>query len=244
MRKQVISMKRGCLIFGVIMAMLLPSFALADEYWGWTEIRPALLDGDGAEFIVYMDYGLEFTGTEFQKVLAAANWVAYHMEYEYDPDPPGDVWTASDQQFAEITPGVEGSGTGDCEDFSILLCALARFAVGVPADRVWVQAGLVSVVEGAPEATPPLVGHAYVVYKAERRGIFYIEPQWGGIPYRGSYPSILHWYFRRPPYAGESATLAFNDEWVKGGGFWLAGPRKAPPRDNRLVTTWARTKSR
>jgi hypothetical protein len=25
-----------------------------------------------------------------------------------------------------------------------------------------------------------------------------------------------------PYFAGESAMLRFNDEWVKGGGFWLA----------------------
>ena len=139
------------------------------------------------------------------------------MRYEPDPIPPGDVWTSSDQQFDEITPGVPGSGTGDCEDFSTLLCALMMFSIGVPADRAWVQAGIIVVPE---EEKPPIVGHAYVVYKAERRVIFYIEPQWVGLPYRGSYSSILHWYFKRPPYTGESAMLRFNDEWVRGGGFW------------------------
>lgn len=228
------------------MAMLLPSFALADEYQGWAEIRPALIDGEGSEFIVDMDYGLGFTGTEFQQVLAAANWVASNMEYEDDPVPPGDVWTSSDQQFGEITP--TQSGTGDCEDFAILLCALARFAVGVPADRIWVQAGLLTGLLIAEElGPPPIVGHAYAVYKAERGGIWHIEPQWGDIPYlvtyRGSKPSVTHWYAQPPPYAGESATLRFNDEWVKGGGFWLAG-RRAPRRENSLVASWARIKSR
>jgi len=213
--------KKLILFLVVVVALTVPtSIAYADEYWGWDAIRPALLDGDGAEFIVDDTYP-EFTGaTEFEKVLAAANWVAYHMTYVSDPDPPGDVWTSSDQQFDEI---ISGSGTGDCEDFSILLCALMRFSIGVPANRVWVQAGIVAV--PVQEQKPPLVGHAYVVYKAERRGIFYIEPQWGGIPYRGSYPSILHWYFKRPPQTGESAMLRFNDQWVRGGGFYLAGPR-------------------
>jgi len=217
-------MKILMLLLAVVMALMVPtSVAYAAEYWGWDEILPALLDGDGAEFVVNAAYP-EFSGeTEFEKVLAAANWVADHMTYESDPVPPGDVWTSSDQQFAEITPGIPGSGTGDCEDFSILLCALMRFSIGVPADRVWVQAGIVAV--PVQDQKPPLVGHAYVVYKAERRGIFYIEPQWGGIPYRGSYPSILHWYFQRPPQTGESATLRFNDQWVKGGGFYLAGRR-------------------
>ena len=206
------------------MSILPITVVQADEYWGWDEIRPALIDGDGAEFVVETTYAVSFTGdTEFEQVLEAAIWVAYHMVYEYDPDPPGDVWTSSVQQFAEISPGVPESGTGDCEDFSILLCALIRFVVGVPADRVWVQAGLVAV--PIQEDKPPLAGHAYVVYKAKRGGIFYIEPQWGGLPYRGSYPSILHWYFKKPPQTGESAMLRFNDEWVRGGGFWLAGKR-------------------
>jgi len=217
---------RKIVVFTVIVMsiMLLGNLAIAEDFEGWDEIRPALKDGDGAEFVVDIDYGLEFPGdTEFEKVLAAANWVAGNMEYEPDPDPPGDVWTASDQQFAEIT---NGGGTGDCEDFSILLCALMRFVIGVPANRVWVQGGILSVPGDVPEVTPPIFGHAYVVYKAERRGIFYIEPQWGGYPYRGSFPSVTFFDNTPPVFAGESAMLRFNDEWVKGGGFWLAGPKE------------------
>jgi transglutaminase-like putative cysteine protease len=211
------------IILSVAVVMLLSTSVAADEYEGWDQIRSALIDGDGAEFVVDTTYGVEFAGvTEFEKVLSAANWVAYHMEYDPDPDPPGDVWTNSVQQFAEITPSVKNSGTGDCEDFAILLCALMRFNVGVPANRVWVQAGILVAPE---EERPPIFGHAYVVYKAERGGIYYIEPQMGGYPYRGSFPSISHWH-QRPPITGESATLRFNDEWVKGGGFWLAGPRE------------------
>jgi transglutaminase-like putative cysteine protease len=211
----------------VISIILLGNLAIAEEFEGWDVIRPALQDGDGAEFVVEIDYGLEFSGdTEFDKVLAAANWVAYHMDYENDPDTFGDVWTSSDELFGKITIDVENSGTGDCEDFSILLCALMRFVVGVPANRVWVQGGTVSVPGNAPEDTPPIFGHAYVVYKAEKRGIFYIEPQWGGFPYRGSYPSVTFFDNTPPMLAGESAMLRFNDEWVKGGGFWLAGPKE------------------
>jgi hypothetical protein len=205
-----------------------------------------LIDGAGDEFVVNTGYSDDFAGvTEFEKVLEAANWVAYHMRYEFDP--PGDVWTSSYQQFEEIKTGIGAAdlnkdeviddsdklldglyaGTGDCEDFAILLCALMRFNLEVPADRVWVQAGILAV--PVEEQKPPIFGHAYVVYKAEHkaehRGIFYIEPQWGGDPYRGSFPSINHGNMR-PPVTGESAMLRFNDEWVKGGGFWLAGPRK------------------
>ncbi|MBA7520869.1 hypothetical protein ES705_12968 [subsurface metagenome] len=210
----------------VMSIMLLVNLASAEDFEGWDEIRPALKDGDGAEFVVDTDYDIEFTSAganEFGQVLAAANWVADNMEYEPDPDDPGDVWTASDQQFEEIT---NGGGTGDCEDFSILLCALMRFVIGIPANRVWVQGGILSVPGGKPKVIPPIFGHAYIVYKAEKRGIFYIEPQWGGYPYRGSFPSITHWDTTPPVLAGESAMLRFNDEWVKGGGFWLAGPKE------------------
>ena len=213
----------------VMSIMLLGNLVMANEFAGWEEIRPALKDGDGAEFVVDTFYDVEFLGdTEFDQVLAAADWVAFHMTYEYDPDPPGEVWTSSDQQFDEITPGVENSGTGDCDDIAILLCALMRFVIGVPADRVWVQSGIVTV---PGWDIPPIFGHAYLVYKAERRGIFYIEPKMGGYPYnpyRGSYPSITHWYFTPPVLlgAGESASLRFNDEWVKGGGAYLHRPYK------------------
>ncbi|MBE9591839.1 MAG: transglutaminase domain-containing protein [Proteobacteria bacterium] len=193
------------------------STAIAHDYVGWGEIRPALIDGVGDEFVVDATYDVDFgAGTEFDKVLAAANWVASNMVYAYDPVPPGDVWTSSDQSFEELT--------GDCEDFAILLCALMRFNLEVPANRVWVQAG--RLVDPGEEEKPPIFGHAVVAYKAERGGIFYIEPQWGGYPYRGSFPSISHWYYKRPPVTGESAMLRFNDDWVKGGGWWLAGPRK------------------
>jgi hypothetical protein len=219
--------RSGFVILGLLVFGVLPSaVAVAYEAWGWGEIRPALVDGDGAEFIVPIHgWGPnEFTGaTEMEAVQAAANWVASHMVYVSDPDPPGDVWTASDQQYEEIV--MYGFGSGDCEDFSILLCALLRFHTqgGIPADRVWVQGGVIAV--PGQELRPPVFGHAYVVYKAPKRGIFYIEPQWGGLPYRGAFPSILHWYFTPPPQTGESAMLRFNDVWVKGGGFWLAGRR-------------------
>ena len=193
-------------------------------------IRIAFEDGDGAEFVVEKFYNVEFLGdTEFDKVLAAADWVAFHMIYEDDPYPPGEVWTPSDVQFDEITEGIEGSGTGDCEDIAILLCALVRFVIGVPANRVWVQSGIVSYPSLAPADTPPIFGHAYIVYKAKKRGIFYIEPRMGGYPYnpyRGSFPSITHNYFTPPVLmgAGVSAQHRFNDKWSKGGGDYLHNP--------------------
>ena len=218
-------MKRIIIATILIVALMIPSTtALAAEYIGWEQIRLALADGDGAEFIVEDSYDLVFyppdwaDWDEFSKVLYAANWVAYHMQYV--PDGTGEVWTPSIDQYLEITPGFAGSGTGDCEDFSMLLCAILRFNIGVPANRVWVQAGMIAVPELAPsEDAPPIMAHAYVVYKAQRGGIWYIEPQWGGLPYRGSKPSVAHWYYSpREMFWGESAQLKFNDQWVKGGG--------------------------
>jgi hypothetical protein len=219
--------KTAVFILGLLMLGTLPStIAIAYEAWGWGQIRQDLIDGDGAEYIIPIP-GLSsntFIGaTEMEAVQAAANWVATHMVYVSDPDPPGDVWTSSDELYNAIL--ANGFGTGDCEDFSILLCALLRFHTqgGIPANRVWVQGGVI--VAPVEEVRPPVFGHAYVVYKAQKKGIFYIEPQWGGMPYRGAFPSILHWYERPPPNTGESAMLRFNDAWVKGGGFWLAGRR-------------------
>ena len=64
-------MKRLILVFSLVVVLMVPSTSVfADEYWGWDEIRPALLDGDGAEFVVDAAYPV-FTGaTEFEKVLA------------------------------------------------------------------------------------------------------------------------------------------------------------------------------
>jgi hypothetical protein len=51
----------------VISIILLGNLAIAKEFVGWDEIRPALKDGDGAEFVVYATYeGVEVPeGTEF-----------------------------------------------------------------------------------------------------------------------------------------------------------------------------------
>jgi hypothetical protein len=184
-------------VLAVTVVMLLSSTATAKDYEGWDEICPALIDGYGDEFVVDDEYNIDFgEGTEFKKVKSAANWVASYMTYVPDPDPPGDVWTSSDQSFEELT--------GDCEDFAILLCALMRFNIEVPENRVWVSINLVT-----EPGAGVVAAHAWVGYKLERGGMAYIEPQTGNL-YRG-----------RP-----KGMLNFNDQWVKGGGRWLAGPRK------------------
>ena len=213
-----IKMKRLYIALLMIIALMIPANpVLAYEAEGWYQIGEDLFDGDGAEFVVPGIYDVIFSGTtEFERVLYAASWVASHMVYE--DDPPGDVWKSSDQSFDEID--LNGFTTGDCEDFSILLCALMRFNIGVPANKVWVQAGIIAAPEyPPPDAVPPVFGHAYVVYKAQRGGIWYIEPQFGYV-YRGSTPSIAHWASSPPYIMGESAMLRFNDQWVKGGGVY------------------------
>ena len=185
-------------LVATMMTALLPSMALAHDYDGWDQIRSVLKDGAGDEFVKPIpSLATDFfdEATEFQAVQAAASWIANNMQYVADD---GEVWTSSDQQYAE------SPRQGDCEDYAILLCALLRFHTqgGIPADRVWVSVNLV---------TQPGVGvvaaHAWVGYKLERRGLVYIEPQTGTM-YRG-----------RP-----RGMLNFNDEWVKGGGRYLAGP--------------------
>ena len=67
-------------VLAVTVVMLLSSTAIADDYEGWDDIRDALIDGDGDEFVVVDDYKVVFEGdTEFEKVLLAANWVASNM---------------------------------------------------------------------------------------------------------------------------------------------------------------------
>ncbi len=196
MSKTIILVFSVILVLGLVMSV---SSVSADEIEDW---MIALRDGKGDEFI--MDLGLGdnfFLGVQF-----AAQWVAYHMSYEADPS--GDVWTTADQQFAEITIGTENSGTGDCEDYAILLCALLRFHTlsGISAKNVWVVVGTM-ILPGQGVVS----GHAWVAAKLPRLGIIYIEPQTGSM-FRGNLPG----------YGGHMIT--FNDQWVKGGGRYLAGP--------------------
>lgn len=211
--------KRGLIgaMAAALLVTLFSSAALGYQAYGWDEIRACLLDGDGAEFIVPVSWTPP-AGTEFEQVLAAANYVANRLTYTSDPAEYGDVWTSADSI----------GSSGDCEEFAILLCSLMRFSIGIPADRVWVQVGFITQTNGGETSSgPPIYGHAYVGYRGEH-GVWNIEPQWGNNPYlavyRGSKPSVTHWSQTFLP-GGESSMLKFNDAWVKGGGVYLAGPR-------------------
>lgn len=96
--------------------------------------------------------------TDFE---AMRDWVASHISYRYDKD------VHSVDNYWQLPSETLALGTGDCEDFAILLCSLLR-AYGVPADQVYVAVGA---------STDSL--HAYLVEKWYQ-GVWRVtEPQAG-----------------------------------------------------------------
>lgn len=191
-----------CILIAALLIPVIP--AAADDYDGWDVIRPLLLDGRGDEFVkpilVPELAANAFSGaTELEAVQAAVNWVAAQYEDHYVAD-TGDVWTSSDQMYTRLA--------GDCEDWAMLLTALLRFhtqygGLAISADKVWVAVNLVT----APGAGV-VAAHAWVGYQLDRGGAIHIEPGLTGL-YRGRSRGMLN----------------FNDAWVNGGGFYLAGSR-------------------
>jgi hypothetical protein len=73
------------------------------------------------------------------------NWVADNIDYKSDQERwGGDYWQTPEETLFYRT--------GDCEDFSILLCSLLR-AYGIPAERVYVTLG----VDGSDD------GHSFLI---------------------------------------------------------------------------------
>jgi hypothetical protein len=62
------------------------------------------------------------------------NWVASNIDYKPDEDRWGDDYWQTPEETLSYS-------TGDCEDFSILLCSLLR-AYGIDAERVYVALGI------------------------------------------------------------------------------------------------------
>ncbi|MBN2239024.1 MAG: transglutaminase domain-containing protein [Dehalococcoidales bacterium] len=95
---------------------------------------------------------------------ALRDWVSWHVGYRSDIDIHGqsDYW----QTPAETLE----LGTGDCEDFAILLCSILR-SYGVPADQVFVATGI---------SADKTSAHAYLVERWYRGVWQVVEPQSGG----------------------------------------------------------------
>ena len=88
------------------------------------------------------------------------NWVADNIAYKSDGERSGrDYWQTSEETLSYRT--------GDCEDFSILLCSLLR-AYGIDGHRVYVALGI----SGEED------GHAFVIEDWYRAGEWRrVEPQ-------------------------------------------------------------------
>jgi len=94
--------------------------------------------------------------------IALRNWVGNNIKYEHDDAVHGvrDYW-----QFGKETVALK---TGDCEDFSILLCSLLR-AAGYSPDDVYVVIG-----------KNPKGYHAWVKINLGSLGWYNLEPQENG----------------------------------------------------------------
>jgi hypothetical protein len=113
------------------------------------------------------------------------DWVASSIEYTPDEDQWGeDYWQTPEETLTYYT--------GDCEDFSTLLCSLLR-AYGIGAERVYVALG----VEGNDEEP----GHAFLIEN------WYQDGEWRRIESQSSshYPDLN---FGLDKY---EITAAFND---------------------------------
>lgn len=129
-------------------------------------------------------------GIPFIDEIRIRDWVANNIKYKYDREAHGrdDYW-----QLPRETLSL---GTGDCEDFAILLCSLLR-AYGYRASDVYVVGG--SSTTGGP-------GHAWVV--ARIGGIWWtIEPQYNTL-------TGLWWFIssgQLSEVSGYRAEYKFND---------------------------------
>ena len=121
------------------------------------------------------------------------NWVADNIDYESDQERwGGDYWQTPEETLSYRT--------GDCEDFSILLCSLLR-AYGIAADRIYVTLG----VDGSED------GHSFVIED------WYCDGEWRTIESQApaQIPSVAWLGGLRPHPDSEldkyEITVVFND---------------------------------
>jgi hypothetical protein len=124
--------------------------------------------------------------------IALRDWVGNNIEYSYDTNAHGqsDFWQLPQETLA--------LGTGDCEDFSILLCSLLR-ANGWSANDVYVVIG-----ESGDSC------HAWVKINLGILGWYNIEPQANG------WSTIIGDYFS---LSGYTARSYFNDSQFHWSGY-------------------------
>ena len=95
---------------------------------------------------------------------ALREWVSMHVSYQFDQDVHGV------SEYWQLPAETLELGTGDCEDFAILLCTLLR-AYGVPADQAYVAVGV----------SKDKTYHAYLVEKWYKGIWRVIEPEAGAL---------------------------------------------------------------
>jgi len=124
------------------------------------------------------------------------DWVATNIDYKSDEERWGeDYWQTPEETLSYYT--------GDCEDFSVLLCSLLR-AYGIDAERVYVALG----VDGDDEEP----GHAFLIEN------WYQDGEWRRIESQAPVQlSFWHLWFGLPTANPDSGldeyeiTAAFND---------------------------------
>lgn len=122
------------------------------------------------------------------------DWVADNIDYKPDEDRWGeDYWQTPEETLSH--------STGDCEDFSVLLCSLLR-AYGIDAERVYVALGI----------DDEEYGHAFLIED------WYHDGEWRRIESQApAQLSSWHSWFGSPKAHPDSElyeyeiTTAFND---------------------------------
>ncbi|MEM4202644.1 MAG: PKD domain-containing protein [Candidatus Methanomethylicaceae archaeon] len=132
----------------------------------------------------------QITTSFWPDIIELREWVSTNIKYKDDYEAHGI------SEYYQLPRETLALGTGDCEDFAILLCSLLR-ANGYDPSRVYVMAGYKS--DGA--------GHAWVVAKTDLGIWWTIEPQFSTLV--GILKTIEG--FQLTEVSGYKAKYKFND---------------------------------